>query len=60
MDGTKLPVRDFKSYIDLFLTDKEKPRIYEKVNDRWEVCCSISDGSFQQVFIELDSIPCPL
>lgn len=34
-----------------------------KVNDRWEVCVSISDGQFQQVSIrsfEVKGITCPL
>lgn len=26
-------------------------RMTEKVNDRWEVCVSLSDGQFQQVCI---------
>ena len=27
-------------------------RIYEHVNDRWEVCVSLSDGQFQQVYFK--------
>lgn len=30
-------------------------RMVEKVNDRWEVCVSISEGQFQQVWIWLDT-----
>ncbi|OEL25648.1 DNA topoisomerase 2 [Dichanthelium oligosanthes] len=28
---------------------EELPRIYERVNDQWEVCVSLSEGSFQHV-----------
>jgi len=26
-----------------------RPRVYERLNDSWEVCVSLSDGQFQQV-----------
>jgi len=29
--------------------EPELPKIFEKINDRWEVCFSMSDGQFQQV-----------
>jgi DNA topoisomerase-2 len=49
LDGTKLPIKCFKDYVEMFRTDKEKPLVCEKVNDTWEVCCTISESSFQQV-----------
>jgi len=49
LDGTKLPIKVFKDYVELFREDKEKPLVYEKVNDRWEICVSISVGTHQQV-----------
>ncbi|KAL6567913.1 DNA topoisomerase 2 [Orobanche gracilis] len=48
-------VKSFLDYVDLYLKSAEKfkdvklPRITEKVNDRWEICVSLSDGQFQQV-----------
>lgn len=32
-----------------FLTVYSFDRMTEKVNDRWEICVSLSDGQFQQV-----------
>jgi hypothetical protein len=51
LNGSKLPVKSFTDYCDLYLGPKENgvPRVYEKVNDRWEVCISATDGQFQQV-----------
>ncbi|KAM7262891.1 hypothetical protein ACFE04_000574 [Oxalis oulophora] len=55
LNGTKVPVKSFIEYVDLYLSsasrfkDTPLPRIEEKVNDRWEVCVSLSDGQFQQV-----------
>jgi DNA topoisomerase-2 len=34
----KIPVKDFESYVNLYIGPKsETPRVYEKLNDRWEV-----------------------
>jgi DNA topoisomerase-2 len=44
-NGTKLNCKSFENYVDLFLDDK-KTRVYEKVNDRWEVVVGINP--FQQ------------
>lgn len=62
LNGEKLRIRSFKDYIDLYLSTEDTvtgesaaagksgpPRLYEKVNDRWEVAVSLSDGQFQQV-----------
>ena len=47
----KINIKDFEKYTDLFLDTKTiQPRIYEKVNDRWEVSVAISKiGSFEQI-----------
>lgn len=53
LDGERVPVSDFKSYVDLYIGTKgaegAKPRVYEKVSDRWEVCVAPSDDGFTQV-----------
>ncbi|KAL7552981.1 hypothetical protein ACHAWF_016218 [Thalassiosira exigua] len=48
LNGKKLPVKDFKSYLGLF-DGISAPAAFEKVNDRWEVGVGVSDGSFQQI-----------
>lgn len=50
-NGRKLAVRDFAQYVDMYLGPKDggAPRFYERVNDRWEVVVSMSDGQFEQV-----------
>ncbi|XP_062220005.1 DNA topoisomerase 2-like [Phragmites australis] len=55
LDGQRVPAKSFSDYVNLYITSasidrpEELPRIYEKVNDRWEVCVSLSEGQFQQV-----------
>ncbi|KAJ7542297.1 hypothetical protein O6H91_10G100200 [Diphasiastrum complanatum] len=55
LNGQRLPIKSFGDYVGLYLAaaqnNKEEtlPRIYERVNDRWEICVSLSDGQFQQV-----------
>ncbi|XP_047341634.1 DNA topoisomerase 2 [Impatiens glandulifera] len=56
LNGQRLPVKTFQDYVNLYLESASKdkpdhilPRIAEKVNDRWEICVSLSDGQFQQV-----------
>ncbi|KAG8061378.1 hypothetical protein GUJ93_ZPchr0003g16955 [Zizania palustris] len=55
LDHQKVPVHGFLDYLKLYIKSASKdkvdelPRIYEKVNDRWEVCVSLSEGQFQQV-----------
>eukprot|EP00775_Hariotina_reticulata_P006914 gene6914-7130_t len=51
LNGTRLPIKSFSDYVDLYLGPKDNgvPRIYERVNERWEVCISATDGQFQQV-----------
>ena len=53
LNGKRLPVNDFKSYIDLYLGPKQAadaiPRVFEKVGERWEVAVAASDDGFTQV-----------
>ena len=50
-NDTKLPIKQFEQYVDLYLGSKtDRPRVYEKLNDRWEIVASFSeDDTFQQV-----------
>lgn len=55
LNGKKLPVKGFRSYVDLYVKDKldetgnELKVIHEEVNSRWEVCLTMSEKGFQQV-----------
>uniref|UniRef100_A0A7N0T385 DNA topoisomerase 2 n=1 Tax=Kalanchoe fedtschenkoi TaxID=63787 RepID=A0A7N0T385_KALFE len=55
LNGQRVPVNSFLDYVGLYLNSAAKsreeplPRITETVNDRWEVCVSLSEGQFQQV-----------
>uniref|UniRef100_A0A0D9VJV0 DNA topoisomerase 2 n=1 Tax=Leersia perrieri TaxID=77586 RepID=A0A0D9VJV0_9ORYZ len=55
LDNEKVPVRSFADYVNLYLKSASNdsadplPRYFEKVNDRWEVCVTLSEGQFQQV-----------
>ncbi len=49
LNGQRLPIKSFKDYVDLYVKDKDAPRVHERVNDRWEVCICASEGQFQQV-----------
>ncbi|XP_052171246.1 DNA topoisomerase 2 [Diospyros lotus] len=55
LNGQRVPVKSFVDYVNLYLQSSSKarpdplPRIAEKVNDRWEICVSLSEGQFQQV-----------
>ncbi|EFH55330.1 hypothetical protein ARALYDRAFT_901604 [Arabidopsis lyrata subsp. lyrata] len=54
LNEKRVPIKSFSDYVDLYLSAASKsrteplPRMNEKVNDRWEVCVSLSDGQFQQ------------
>ena len=48
LNGKKIPVKDFKSYLALF-EGITPPAAYEKVGERWEIGISPSDGAFQQI-----------
>lgn len=45
----KIGVKNFERYVDAFLGDRKVPRVYEKVNDRWEVAVAASVDGFKHV-----------
>ncbi|KAL6615034.1 hypothetical protein ACP70R_037304 [Stipagrostis hirtigluma subsp. patula] len=55
LNGRRVPVTSFSrymnQYIDSACVDRQRrlPRIFEKVNDQWELGVSLSEGKFQQV-----------
>lgn len=55
LNGKKLPVKNFKDYIDLYIKDSQDDSgsplklAYESCNERWEVAVTLSDRGFQQV-----------
>ncbi|XP_048848792.1 DNA topoisomerase 2-beta isoform X2 [Brienomyrus brachyistius] len=55
LNGKKLPVNGFRSYVDLYVKDKldetgvQLKVVNEVVNDRWEVCLTLSEKGFQQI-----------
>ncbi|XP_069733450.1 DNA topoisomerase 2-alpha [Phaenicophaeus curvirostris] len=55
LNGQRLPVKGFRSYVDLYVKDKVDETgnalkvIHEEVNSRWEVCLTLSERGFQQV-----------
>ncbi|XP_037546717.1 DNA topoisomerase 2-alpha [Nematolebias whitei] len=54
-NGRKLPVTGFRSYVDMYVKDKVDELggpltvIHDVVNERWEVCLTMSEKGFQQV-----------
>lgn len=55
LNGEKLPIKNFKDYIDLYIRDAADDSgaplkvVYENVNDRWEIAVTLSEKGFQQV-----------
>uniref|UniRef100_A0A4W4H9A8 DNA topoisomerase 2 n=1 Tax=Electrophorus electricus TaxID=8005 RepID=A0A4W4H9A8_ELEEL len=55
LNGKKLPVNGFRSYVDLYVKDKLDETgvalkvVNESVNERWEVCLTMSEKGFQQI-----------
>ncbi|XP_054619787.1 DNA topoisomerase 2-beta isoform X3 [Dunckerocampus dactyliophorus] len=55
LNGKKLPVNGFRSYVDLYVKDKLDETgvalkvVHENVNERWEVCLTMSEKGFQQI-----------
>ncbi|XP_071763633.1 DNA topoisomerase 2-beta isoform X1 [Centroberyx gerrardi] len=55
LNGKKLPVTGFRSYVDLYVKDKLDETgvalkvVNETVNERWEVCLTMSEKGFQQI-----------
>ena len=49
LNGVRLPVQNFKQYCGLYFEDESK-MVYEQINERWEVCVTMSpDQQPQQV-----------
>ncbi|XP_049916374.1 DNA topoisomerase 2-alpha isoform X1 [Epinephelus moara] len=54
-NGKKLPITGFRSYVDMYVKDKVDELggaltvVHEIVNERWEVCLTMSEKGFQQV-----------
>ncbi|XP_016380045.1 DNA topoisomerase 2-beta-like isoform X2 [Sinocyclocheilus rhinocerous] len=55
LNGKKLPVNGFRSFVDLYVKDKLDETgvalkvVNETVNERWEVCLTMSEKGFQQI-----------
>ncbi|XP_011340698.1 DNA topoisomerase 2 isoform X1 [Ooceraea biroi] len=55
LNGTRIPVKNFKDYVDLYIRGKEDDAgnafkiVYENCNPRWEVAITLSDKGFQQM-----------
>ncbi|KAL6460378.1 hypothetical protein MHYP_G00303440 [Metynnis hypsauchen] len=55
LNSKKLPVNSFRSYVDLYVKDKLDETgvalkvVNEAVNERWEVCLTMSEKGFQQI-----------
>ncbi|XP_028820323.1 DNA topoisomerase 2-beta isoform X3 [Denticeps clupeoides] len=55
LNGKKLPVNGFRSYVDLYVKDKLDEMgvalkvVNEAVNERWDVCLTLSEKGFQQI-----------
>nr|MBE5727554.1 topoisomerase 2 [Cucujiformia] len=55
LNGSRIPVKNFKEYIELYIKDRDDPTgnplkiIYEEPNARWEVGLTLSYEGFQQM-----------
>jgi DNA topoisomerase-2 len=49
LNGSKLPVKSFQSYMALYQGVDSSAATWEKVSDRWEIGVGPSDGQFTQV-----------
>ncbi|KAH9774564.1 DNA topoisomerase 2 [Citrus sinensis] len=47
LNGHRVPVKSFAEYVDMY--PKSVTRFHERVNERWEICVTLSEGQFQQV-----------
>ena len=48
LNGARIEARSFEQYIGNCV-GLEQPCAFERINDRWEVGVSVSDGTFQQI-----------
>ncbi|KAI3875654.1 hypothetical protein MKX03_035024 [Papaver bracteatum] len=52
LNGDEIPIKSFSDYIGLYIQSAAKnkpttpPKLTEKVNDRWEICISLTEGHF--------------
>ncbi len=55
LNGKKLPVKNFKDYVDYFIkghedaTGNQIKAVHEVAGERWEVAVAVSDNGFQQM-----------
>ncbi|CAG9816212.1 unnamed protein product [Phaedon cochleariae] len=56
LNGKRLPVKQFKDYVELFIKGKEDSMtgnalkvIHDQANERWEIALTMSDSGFQQM-----------
>eukprot|EP01114_Cavostelium_apophysatum_P017591 TRINITY_DN526_c0_g1_i1.p1 TRINITY_DN526_c0_g1~~TRINITY_DN526_c0_g1_i1.p1 ORF type:complete len:1536 (+),score=661.88 TRINITY_DN526_c0_g1_i1:185-4792(+) len=49
LNGERIIFKTFSKYCEHYISDIGRGVISEKVNDRWEICVSLSNGEFQQV-----------
>ena len=56
LNGAKIPIKDFKAYVDLFLKDQTDEKTgsplkcnYERCGERWEIAVAPSSDGFQQM-----------
>lgn len=55
LNGTRVPVKTFKDYVDLYIKGKEDDIgnplkiVYENCGPRWEVAVALSDRGYQQM-----------
>ena len=51
LNDKRIPIKTFKDYVGMVLQNREGsfPVAHQKVNDRWEVCVTVSNAGFQQV-----------
>ncbi|XP_065634523.1 DNA topoisomerase 2-like isoform X2 [Quercus suber] len=55
LNGTQFPIKSSRDYVNLYLDSAAKskpdkpPSYHVKVNDRWEICVSLSHRQFQQI-----------
>ncbi|CAJ0964565.1 unnamed protein product [Ranitomeya imitator] len=55
LNGKKLPINGFRSYVDLYVKEKLDETgvalkvVHELVNERWDVCLTLSEKGFQQI-----------
>ncbi len=50
LNGKLIKLGSFEKYVELYFKNKDVPHVFQKINDRWEVCVGLSQGGqFQQV-----------